>query len=386
MIQTAEFEFNDDLMALRSLVREFCREFSPESVVRAHMESPAGFDRQLWRRIGTELGVLGLSAPTAYGGTEAGLVAMAVAIEELGAALVCGPVVGTAMLAIPTLCCLSDSAAQRDYLPAVIGGERIATVAAPLWDGGFDPNHVDVTADCTVGRWSLRGRIGHVLDASAADLILVPARTGSGVSLFAVPGDAEALRRTDLATLDLTRRQAALRFDGVEARRIADDDETPGICEHAARVAAVLVAAEQVGASQAILDRTVDYVTHRIQFGQPIASYQAVKHRCADMLTDVEYARSTAYHGAWALQDNSDVPRLAASLAKAVAAEAFCRVSAAAIQLHGGIGFTWEGTPHLYFKRAATDAQILGTPEQHLERIAVFSVDNQPRGPVFSPV
>ncbi|MDQ7909360.1 acyl-CoA dehydrogenase family protein [Phytohabitans sp. ZYX-F-186] len=378
----AEFEFTEDLDDLRAMVRKFCAEFSPEPVVRATMETEAGYDAELWRRLGTELGVLGLAVDEEFGGAGAGLVAQAVAVEEMGAALVCGPVVGTLALAIPLLSAAGDDATRRAYLPDLVDGGRTATVAAPLTGGTFDAAAVTVAAKAEGDGWKaegdgwvVSGRVEFVPDGAAADLLLVAARTDHGVALFAVDAAADGVRREPLATLDLTRRQAVVEFSGAPARLIAGEKRALAALAHAARVGAVLLAAEQVGGGRAMLDRTVEHVTGRYQFGRPLGSFQAVKHRCADMLVAVEQARSAAYHGAWALQDGTDDPQLAASIAKAVASEAYTRVAAAAIQLHGGIGFTWEHPAHLYFKRATADSLTLGTVAQHVDLVAGIALD-----------
>ena len=367
---TQEFEFSDELVELRTMVRDFCREFSPEAVVREAMESDTGHDPALWRRFGSELGVLGLAVPEAYGGDDAGLVAQAVAVEEMGAALVCGPVLGTVALAMPALAALTDEDAKRELLPELCSGAKLATLVAPLSDGTLDADAVTVTARTTDGAWRLGGEVTQAPDAGTADLLLVVATTDEGPALFAVAGDAAGLTRTPLTTLDLTRRQAALSFAGTPARLLATGAEALGACARAALVAGVLLAVEQVGGAQRMLDITVAHVANRKQFGQAVGAYQAVKHRCANMLIAVETARSAAYHGVWALQDGTDDPQLAASLAKAVASESYAWVSTSAIQMHGGLGFTWEGTPQLYFKRATTDSLTLGTAEQHFDRIA----------------
>ncbi|MBV6757424.1 acyl-CoA dehydrogenase family protein [Rhodococcus opacus] len=372
---TQEFEFSDELVELRTMVRDFCREFSPEAVVREAMESDTGHDPALWRRFGSELGVLGLAVPEAYGGDDAGLVAQAVAVEEMGAALVCGPVLGTVALAMPALAALTDEDAKRELLPELCSGAKLATLVAPLSDGTLDVDAVTVTATTTDGAWRLGGEVTQAPDAGTADLLLVVATTDEGPALFAVAGDAAGLTRTPLTTLDLTRRQAALSFAGTPARLLATGGEALDACARAALVAGVLLAVEQVGGAQRMLDITVAHVANRKQFGQAVGAYQAVKHRCANMLIAVETARSAAYHGVWALQDGTDDPQLAASLAKAVASESYAWVSTSAIQMHGGLGFTWEGTPQLYFKRATTDSLTLGTADQHLDRIAGHVLD-----------
>lgn len=371
---TQEFEFDEEIVELRSMVREFCAEFSPEALVREHMESPLGHDPALWRRLGTDIGVLGLAVPEAYGGDGVGLIAQAVVVDEFGAALVCGPVLGTLALAMPTLVALSDEDAKRELLPPLCSGERTATLVAPLATGVLDEDAVTVEA-AENGGWRLTGEVAQVPDGAAADTLLVLARTSQGLALFAVAGDAEGLTRTALTTLDLTRRQAAVSFAATPARLLASGTEAVGAVERAALVASVLLAVESVGGAQRMLDVTVEHVSTRKQFGQPVGAFQAVKHRCANLLIAVETARSAAYHGVWALQDGTDDPQLAAGLAKAVANESYQAVSAGAIQLHGGIGFTWEGSPHLYFKRAATNGLTLGTATQHLDRVAALTLD-----------
>jgi alkylation response protein AidB-like acyl-CoA dehydrogenase len=195
------------------------------------------------------------------------------------------------------------------------------------------------------------------------------------VALFAVESTTSGVARTPLVTLDLTRAQATIEFADAQARLVADAGEAPRVIEHALQVGSALLAVEQVGAAQHLLDLSVSYAKTRLQFGRPIGSFQAVKHRLADLLVDVEHARSTGYHAIWALTDGSDDPALAASIAQATASAAFARVATDTIQVHGGIGFTWEHQAHLYFKRATTDAALLGSAEQHRSRVAALVLD-----------
>ena len=375
---SAEFEFTEDLLELRAMVREFCTEVSPESVVRSTSESATGTDLALWRRLGSELGVLGLSVPESHGGDEMGLVHQAIVAEELGASLLCGPVLGTLYLAIPALCALSDDSVKTDYLPALISGESIATVAVPVSDGQFASDLLSVSAQVDGDAWNLSGVLRQVPDGGDADLLLVAARTHEGMGLFAVDMRSPTVTRTDLVPLDLTRRQADIELASAPARLIADEAEAPRVTERAILIATALLAVEQVGGCQKMLDTTVAHVSNRIQFGQPVGAYQAVKHRCANMLMALEQARSAAYHAVWALQDGTDDARLSTSLAKSVASEAYSWISTSAIQLHGGLGFTWEGSPQLYFKRATTDALTLGTAAQHVEHLARLALDERP--------
>jgi alkylation response protein AidB-like acyl-CoA dehydrogenase len=284
---------------------------------------------------------------------------------------------------MPALCALSDADAKRALLPPLCSGERTATLIAPLSDGVFDQANVVVTAGQHADGWQLTGSVPQAPDAAASDTLLVAAATADGVALFSVDANASGMTRTALTTLDLTRRQAAVSFDATPATLLAAGGEAVQAINRAALVGATLLAVEQVGGSQRMLDATVAHVTTRIQFGQPVGSYQAVKHRCANMFIALELARSAAYHAVWALQDEVDDARLATSLAKAVASESFSWIAGSAIQMHGGLGFTWEGTPHLYFKRATTDALTLGDPTEHIDKVARLAIDTvqaQPAG------
>ncbi|MHA6793998.1 acyl-CoA dehydrogenase family protein [Pseudonocardia bannensis] len=380
------FVFSPEQQDLRRAVRQFCAEFSDEATVRRLMESPAGYDPKTWSRLGAELGVLGLAVPTEYGGADGGLVDQAVVVEEFGAALLCGPVFGTVALAIPALVALSGDEAKADLLPALVEGARTAALAAPERAGRFDPAAVTVAATPAGESWTLTGRVAQVVDATAADLLLVAATGPDGAALFAVEGTAQGVLREPLSTLDLTRQQAALRLEKVPARLLAGAGEAERVIGHAFDVGAVLLAAEQVGGAQHLLDLSVEYAKGRLQFGRPIGSFQAVKHRLADMLVAVEHARSTAYHAAWALQDGTDDPALAASIAQATCSQAYYRVAADTVQVHGGIGFTWEHRAHLYYKRAVTDAALLGSAEAHRERIAALVLDTAVPQPGTPPV
>ncbi len=354
----AEFVFSAEQKDLRSGVRDFLAKASDEATVRRLMETDAGYDPATWARLGGELGVLGLAVPEALGGADGTLVDQAVVAEEFGAALLPGPVLGTVGLAIPALVALGED------VSAFVEGTRTAALAVPDRAGRFDPSLVTVTeSDGT-----LTGEVAQVVDGSA-DVLVVAARTSDGVGLFAV----EDATRTSLSTLDQTRRQATVRFDATPARLLAAD-AAPAVT-HAFRVGAALLAAEQVGGAQKLLDLTVAYAGTRLQFGRPIGSFQAVKHRCADMLVLVEHARSTAYHAAWALQDGLDDPDLAVSIAQATCSEAYQRIALDSVQLHGGIGFTWEHSTQLYVKRAVTDAALLGSATEHREHIAAAVLD-----------
>ena len=373
--QVGRFTFTAEQQQLRTAVRKFCAESVDEAAVRRLMESQRRFDPAVWRRLGAELGVLGMSVPEADGGVGGSLVDQAVAVEEFGAALACGPLFGTVFLAIPALVACRADSARDELLTALVEGERSAAFAVVDSAGAFRPADVAVTATGSGDHASLTGTVDQVVDADAADVILVAARASGGVSLYAVDATAAGVQRTPLVTMDLTRPQAEVRFSDARAQLLAGPPEAERVITHALQVGAVLLAVEQVGAAQHLLDLSVEYAKSRLQFGRQIGSFQAIKHKLADMLVDLEHARSTAYHAVWALTDGSDDPALAASIAQAACSAAFSRIAADAIQVLGGIGFTWEHQAHLYFKRAATDAALLGSAEQHRSRIADLVLD-----------
>ncbi len=366
----AEFTFTDEQNQLRTAVRKFCAENFDEQTVRGLMESDPPFDAKVWARLGSELGVLALSVPEADGGVGGSLVDQAVAVEELGASLACGPVFGTVFLAIPALVAAPSGDVRDEVLAELVEGRRTAAFVVPEHAGA--PDTVSVTADGD----ALTGTVERVVDAGAADDLLVAARGADGVSLYAVDASAAEVRRTPLGTLDLTRPQATVELSGAPGRLVAGPGEAERVIEHALQVGLALLAVEQVGAGQHLLDLSVDYAKSRLQFGRLIGSFQAVKHRLADLLVDLEHARSAAYHAVWALTDGSDDPALAVSIAAATCSAALSRIAADTIQVHGGIGFTWEHQAHLYFKRASTDAALLGTAEQHRSRVAELVLDN----------
>ncbi|MEU6558279.1 acyl-CoA dehydrogenase family protein [Nocardia nova] len=377
---SAEFAFTTEQHELRAAMRRFCAEHSDEATVRRLMESTPALDPKAWLRLGSELGVLGLGVPEELDGSGGGLVDAAIVVEELGAALFCGPVFGTLALSIPALVAAPDSPVRTETLGPLVAGARTAAFAVPDRAGHFAPDAVTVLAAGSADTWTVTGTVERIVDAGAADDVLVTARGPEGIALFVVDAAGPGVERTVLSTMDPTRPQATLRFADAPARLLAAPAETAEICGRALHVGAVLLAAEQVGGARHLLDLSVSYAGERLQFGRPIGSFQAVKHRIADMLVDLEHARSTAYHGAWALQDGTDDPALAAAIAQATCSAAFTRLATDTVQVHGGIGFTWEHQAHLYFKRAFTDAALLGSAEDHRARIAELVLDTATGG------
>jgi alkylation response protein AidB-like acyl-CoA dehydrogenase len=336
------------------------------------METDRPFDAAVWARLGSELGVHGLAVPEADGGAGGTLVDQAVAVEELGAALATGPLFGTVYLAIPALVAASAGSARDELLGDLVEGRHTAAFAVADRAGAFDSAALTVTA----ADGAVTGTAERVVDGAAADVLLVAATDADGVGLYAVDASAAGVTRTALVTLDLTRPQARVQFSGTPATLIAGPAEADRVITHALQVGSTLLAAEQLGAAQHLLDLAVAYAKTRLQFGRPIGSFQAVKHRLANMLVDVEHSRSTVYHAAWALTDGTDDPAVAASIAQATCSATLSDVARQTIQVLGGVGFTWEHEAHLYFKRASTDAVLLGSAEQHRDRIAGLLLDD----------
>ena len=363
------FVFTDEQQDLRDMVRRFLAEKSPVTEVRRLMVTEAGYDPAVWAQLG-RLGLAGLIIPEEYGGAGRGPVEQLIVCEEMGAALLSAPYLASAVLAAGALLASGDAAAQAEFLPPIASGETIATLAVAEDDGSWTPDEFRVTARWSGDRYLLDGRKSFVLDGMVADLILVAASSDDGPALFAVGGGAPGLSGQAMQTLDMTRKQAVLTFSGTPGRPVCQPGAATEIVAQAVRGGMLALAAEQVGGAQRCLDMAVAYAKVRHQFGRAIGSFQAVKHMCADMLLEVESARSAAYYAAWAAADGAaDLP-LVASLAKARCSEAYFQVAASNIQVHGGIGFTWEHDAHLYYRRAKSAEVMLGTPASHREVVA----------------
>jgi len=355
---------------LRQAVRSFLAAHSSEAEVRRLMETPEGYDRGHWARLAGELGLTGLCVPAEYGGSDATFAEVGVVLEEMGRTLTCAPYLSTVVLAAGALLQIDDEAARKDYLPGIAAGETIATVAVVEESGRWDPAEVTATATHGAAGWELHGTKLFVLDGHIADLVLVAARTGDGgVSLFAVDATAPGLSRAAMPTLDLTRRQARLDLDGVPGRLLGPRGGAGPVLEHLGHLAAVALACEQVGGAARVLETAVAYARTRVQFGRPIGQFQAIKHRCADIALELDAARSALAHGLWAAATSDPELPVAASIAKIRCSECFTFAAAENVQIHGGIGFTWEHSAHLYFRRATSNALMFGDPSYHREQL-----------------
>ncbi|MDQ1419139.1 MAG: hypothetical protein QOJ52_1101 [Acidimicrobiaceae bacterium] len=374
--------FSDEQEELRRSVRRFLADKSPESEVRRLMETDAGYDPAVWTQMAEQLGLQGLAIPEEYGGSGFSFVELVVVLEEMGRALLCAPFFSSVVLAAGAVLASGDEPVKKDVLPGIASGEVRATLALTEDSGRWDEGGVTTVARVSDsdsdsdsgsgfgGGWVLDGHKTFVLDGHTADVVLVVARTDAGVSLFLVDGDAPGLGRTAMPTMDQTRKQARLVFSSVPARLVGTEGAGWPAVSRALDLAAVALAAEQVGGAQRVLEMSVEYAKVRVQFGRPIGSFQAVKHKCADMLLAVESAKSAAYYAAWTAADDDEELPVMASLAKAFCSEAYFKAAADNIQIHGGIGFTWDHPAHLYFKRAKSSELILGDPAYHRELLA----------------
>jgi alkylation response protein AidB-like acyl-CoA dehydrogenase len=364
------FAFSDEQEELRASVRRFLSEKSPETEVRRLMDTTEGYDPAVWSQMADQLGLQSLTIPEEFGGSGFTYVELLVVLEEMGAALLCAPFFSSVALAANALLTSGDDEAKKSYLPGIASGETIATLAITEDNGKWDFSGIECKAEQKGDGWVLNGHKMFVLDGHVANLVIVVARSAKGVSLFAVQGDAAGLTRTALPTMDQTRKQARLEFSDTPAVLIGTDGDAESGLSKTLDLAAVALAAEQVGGAQHVLDASVEYAKTRIQFGRPIGSFQAIKHKCADMLLEVESAKSAAYYAAWAAAEDSDELPVVASLAKSYCSEAYFHAAAENIQIHGGIGFTWEHPAHLYFKRAKSSELLLGDPSYHRELLA----------------
>ncbi len=365
-----DLTFTSEHRALRSSVRQFLERSCPEPEVRRVMDTAAGCDPTVWKQLCDELALTSLAIPEEFGGTGCGPVETGIVFEEMGRAMFCGPYFATVALAANLLQSLGDRQAMATYLPRIASGNTVATVALAERSCRWDAEGITVAALPSSDGWRLDGHKLFVVDGCLADLILVVARTAGGISVFAVDGIAPRLERTPMTTIDQTRKLASLHLDNVAGVLLGEEGRAWPAVSRTIDLAAVALAAEQVGGAERVLEMAADYARTREQFGRPIGSFQAIKHRCADMLVEVESARSMAYYAMWAGAEASGELPVAASLAKAFCSEAFAGVAAGNIQVHGGIGFTWEHPAHIYFKRAKTSQVLFGDPAYHRELAA----------------
>jgi len=367
------FGFTEEQELLRKTARDFLGEHAAMKRVRKVMQDPdIAWDTALWERM-AELGWMGLALPEPYGGAGLSLVELCLVLEELGRFLAPVPFLPT-VIAATAINEVGDEVQRAEWLPGIARGEVRATLAVTEERGSDEPGDVELAAQRSDDGWEITGRKLFVPDLEAADLVVVVARTGAaGLGLFVVPSNAPGLSVAPMHSMDLLRPLSTLSFDGVVAGYGAllgaAEDAWPSI-ERVLDRARVMICAEMVGGADKCLEDSVAYAKERVQFGKPIGVNQAIKHKCADMLFEVESAKSITYYAAWSARENEADASLAASMAKSFVSDAYRHVAGENIQIHGGVGFTWEYDCHLYFKRAKSDESWLGDGADHRERVA----------------
>lgn len=359
----------EELQELREVTRRFLADKASISDMRRVVESGRSFDEAVWKQMAEQIGLQGIAVPEQFGGAGMGPVELGVVCEELGRTLYAGPFFATVVMAAQALVAADDAEAGERWLPGIVEGAVTSTLAVADLTGEIDPEKVLTTAEPDgEGGWRLTGSKRFVVDGCSADLILAAALVEGEVGLFGVDGDAAGLTREPLAQLDPTRALAVVTFEATPALRVATD--AAAALGRVRDLVSAHLAAEQAGGAAAALEMAVEYAKVREQFGRPIGSFQAIKHMCADRLLDVESARNAASAAAALLAEHDPEASLTASAAAAWAGPAFTRVAKDNIQIHGGIGFTWEHDAHYFLKRAKSSEALFGSPAHHRARVA----------------
>jgi alkylation response protein AidB-like acyl-CoA dehydrogenase len=369
-----KFNFTDEQQEFRSVLRRFLEDKSPTTEVRRLMETDEGCDPEVWRQLSQELGLTAIHIPESYGGQGFGVGELAIAVEEMGRALLCAPYFASTVLAATAILKAGSEDQKQLMLPDIASGETVATLALAEESGAWDTSGVAMTATANGDKYTLEGTKSFVLDGCTAGVIVVVARkAGSsgddGVSFFTVAGDAAGLERAQLNSMDPTRKLARLTFSGVEAELLGEEGGAAGPLAETLDVAAICLANEMVGGAERLRKSAVEYANMRVQFGRAIGSFQTLKHKAADMLLEVELAKSAAYYAAAAADEDDEEVSALASLAKAAAADVYMQTAVHTVQIHGGIGFTWDNDTHLWFKRAKSSEVFLGGSAYHRERM-----------------
>ncbi len=364
-----KFSFSAEQDAFRSSLRRFLEQRSPTKEVRRLMATEAGWEREAWARMNAELGLTALRIPEEYGGQGFGFGELGIVLEETGRALLCAPFFATAVLAAGAILHAGTEAEKLALLPGIADGSVVATLAHAEDDGAWDATSVRCTARPDGAGWRLDGHKSFVLDGTTADLLVVLAQAPQGLSFFTLAGDAAGLARRPLEVLDPTRKLARLTFSNTPATPLGAAGSAAEPFARTMAEAAACLANEMVGGAERLREDALAYAKMRMQFGRSIAGFQSMKHKQADMLLEVELAKSAAYFAAAALDDGDADAASTASLAKAAASDAYLQTAIHAIQIHGGIGFTWDNETHLWFKRAKASEVLLGDAHYHRERM-----------------
>jgi alkylation response protein AidB-like acyl-CoA dehydrogenase len=367
------FSFTPEQEEFRAGLRRALEARSPTKEVRRLMATEAGWEREGWQRLNTELGLTAIQIPEEYGGQGFGFGELGIVLEEMGRSLLCAPFLSTALAAMAIQNAGTEDQ-KRALLPSLADGSKTATLAVSGDSGRNDAAGVAMTATQSGGIWRLVGTKSFVLDGHTADLVVALARLAGtkgdqGLAFFTVAGDAAGLSRQRLDTMDETRKLARLQFASVEASPLGEPGKAAAAFTRTMQQAVICLANEMVGGADRLRQDALDYTKMRMQFGRSIASFQVTKHKAADMLVDVEMAKSAAYYAAAALDEGDDELPALAALAKASASEAYLQTAIHAVQMHGGIGFTWDNDTHLWFKRAKSSEILFGDANWHREQM-----------------
>ena len=375
-----DFGFTDEQEALRTSAREFLTERSTTQLVRTLMQHKTGFDEGLWKEM-SSLGWMGIGIPEEDGGIGLGMIELAILAEETGRALLPSPFYSSVGLAAPVIAATAEGTLRKELLGGIASGESRATVALAEAEGRWDAGGIKTKAVRDGESYTITGTKVFVPDAHLAQEVVVVARTArakdprEGISLFVVPTADAKVKVKTLDTIDRTRRLARVRFSGVSVgadRLLGKEGDGWPVLERALDRSATTLAAEATGLASKVLELSRDYAKERMQFDKPIGSFQAISHKVADMLLLTENARSNTYYAAWALDEGAPDAPLATAMAKVAASEAARIVAQNGIQVHGGIGFTWEHDMHLYYRRAKWCELFLGDASFWRERIATL--------------
>jgi alkylation response protein AidB-like acyl-CoA dehydrogenase len=376
-----DFGFSEEQDMLRDSARQFLDSECPISYVRQMMEDATGYSEDQWKKM-AELGWTGLIFPETYGGAGLNMVDLVVVLEEMGRAVMPGPFFATVILGGLAIDLAGTEAQRQRYLPGICDGSLKATMAHIEESGRWDGAGIVMPAKKAGTSYTLSGTKLFVHDAHNADVMVVPARTGGkgdkGITLFVVDAKQPGVQVTLLKTMDQTRKLGAVTFDNVTVGKegvLGKPNQGWPVLERALDRAKVALCAEMCGGAQRVLDMSVEYAKVREQFGRPIGSFQAIQHKCANMMVQVESSKSATYYAAWAVANDVPEAHLAASMAKAYCSDAYRAVSAEGIQVHGGIGFTWEHDMHLYFKRAKGSEVTFGDATWNRELVARAVLD-----------
>lgn len=370
------FGFTEDQEALREATRKFLDNECPTTFVRKMMADDTAHSTELWKKI-AQLGWLGIMVPEDFGGAGGSFLDLVVILEETGKSLLPGPFFATALLGTTAILAGGSDAQKAALLPKIVEGTHVVTLALAEKSGRYDAAGVTLAATAKGNDFTLSGEKMFVPDAHVADQLIVAARTGGsgeeGITLFLVDAKAPGVTITQLKTVDMTRRQCHIAFQDVAVARaqvLGEVGKGWSVLRRVLDQAMAGLSAEMVGTGQKALDMAVAYAKERVQFGKPIGSFQAVKHKCVDMMVQVENARSLTYYAAWTVDENTEEARQAVPMAKAYCSDMCKTVASEAIQVHGGIGFTWEHDMHLFYRRGLASEAAFGSAPTHREVVA----------------